>query len=145
MQYAGFWWRVLATLIDTVLLMIVAFIAGLILAFGGAAADPGSPGPNLAGNLLGLVIGWLYYTLFESSEKMATPGKFLLGLTVTDEQGQRISFGKANARYWSKILSGLILCIGYIMVAFTEKKQGLHDIIAKTLVVKKASVPTVTM
>lgn len=60
----------------------------------------------------------------------------MVGLKVTDENGARIGFGKANGRYWSKILSALILFIGFVMVAFTEKKQGLHDKIAGTLVVK---------
>ena len=53
-----------------------------------------------------------------------------------DENGERISFGRANGRYWSKILSAFILCIGFLMAGFTKKKQGLHDIIAGTLVVK---------
>ena len=55
---------------------------------------------------------------------------------VTDMQGQRISFGEATGRYFSKILSS-VLCIGYIMVAFTDKKQGLHDMIASTLVQRR--------
>jgi len=60
----------------------------------------------------------------------------MVGLKVTDENGERIGFGKANVRYWSKFLSFLILYVGFVMVAFTEKKQGLHDKIAGTLVVK---------
>lgn len=59
-----------------------------------------------------------------------------LGLIVTDANGGRISFLRALGRYFAKILSGMILLIGYIMVGFTEKKQGLHDILASTLVVK---------
>ncbi len=60
-----------------------------------------------------------------------------LGIVVTDIDGNRISFGRANARFWSKIISGMILGIGFLMAAFTEKKQGLHDMIAGTLVIKK--------
>ena len=56
------------------------------------------------------------------------------GMKVTDLQGQRLSFGLATGRHFAKILSGLILCIGFIMVGFTEKKQGLHDMIVGTLV-----------
>ena len=60
-----------------------------------------------------------------------------LGIIVTDLNGNPISFGKANGRYWGKIISTLILLIGYIMAAFTEKKQALHDMMAGTLVIKK--------
>jgi len=60
-----------------------------------------------------------------------------IGIKVTDLQGDRISYGRANARYWSKFLSTMIFLIGYIMAGFTEKKQALHDIIASCLVVLK--------
>jgi uncharacterized RDD family membrane protein YckC len=73
----------------------------------------------------------------ESSSKQATLGKMALGIIVTDLEGQRISFGKATGRHFSKIVSGIILYIGFIMVAFTEKKQGLHDMMAGCLVVVK--------
>jgi uncharacterized RDD family membrane protein YckC len=100
-----------------------------------SATEISSAGEAL-GNLVGILITWLYFTISESSPWQATLGKKLLGLKVADEAGNRIGFGKANGRYWSKILSALILCIGFIMVAFTEKKQGLHDKIAGTLVFK---------
>jgi uncharacterized RDD family membrane protein YckC len=51
--------------------------------------------------------------------------------------GEKISFGKATGRYFGKIISGMILCIGYIMAGFTEKKQALHDMMAGCLVVRK--------
>jgi uncharacterized RDD family membrane protein YckC len=60
-----------------------------------------------------------------------------LGIVVTDLEGRRISWGRANARYWSKFISALIFLIGYIMAGFTQKKQALHDMIAGTLVVVK--------
>ena len=72
----------------------------------------------------------------ESSGWQATPGKKLLSLVVTDMEGARIGFGKANVRFWSKIVSGFFM-IGYIMVAFTERSQGLHDMIAGTLVLRR--------
>lgn len=91
---------------------------------------------QVLGAITGLLENWLYFTISESSAWQATLGKKLLGLRVTDAEGNRINFGKANARYWSKLLSGLILDIGFIMIAFTKKKQGLHDKIAGTFVVK---------
>jgi uncharacterized RDD family membrane protein YckC len=78
----------------------------------------------------------------ESSPKQGTLGKMALGIVVTDMDSRRISFGRATGRYFAKILSGLILGIGFLMVAFTEKKQGLHDILAGTLVVKGSASST---
>lgn len=142
-RYAGFWYRTLALIIDTVITMVAAVILVLPLAFALGAAMAGtssetemSSAGGVLGNLLGTLITWLYFTISESSPWQATIGKKLLGIRVTDEAGNRIGFGRANGRYWSKIVSTLILCIGYIMVAFTEKKQGLHDKIAGTLVLK---------
>lgn len=79
---------------------------------------------------------WIYEAVMESSSKQATLGKMALGLKVTDEQGRRISFVRATGRYFSKIISGMILCIGYIMAGFTARKQALHDMIAGTLVTR---------
>ncbi len=73
----------------------------------------------------------------ESSPTQATLGKMALGIKVTDLAGKRVGFGKATGRYFGKIISALILLIGFIMVAFTEKKQGLHDKMAGCLVVNK--------
>lgn len=87
--------------------------------------------------LLALVLQWLYFALMESSKNQATLGKMIVGIIVTDLYGNRISFGKASGRFFGKILSGLILNIGYIIAAFTEKKQALHDMIAGCLVVNK--------
>jgi len=77
---------------------------------------------------------WLYEALMLSSPYQATLGKMIFGMQVTDLNGNRISFGRATARHFAKWLSGLILCIGYIMVGITERKQGLHDLLAGTLV-----------
>ena len=82
-------------------------------------------------------MAWIYFAAFESSPKQATPGKMALGIKVTDLNGRRIGFGKATGRYFGKILSFIILGIGFIMIAFTEKKQGLHDKMAGCLVVNK--------
>jgi uncharacterized RDD family membrane protein YckC len=73
----------------------------------------------------------------ESSSSQATIGKMLMGIKVTDMDGKRITFGRASGRFFGKVLSKLILYIGFIMAAFTEKKQGLHDILAETLVLNK--------
>ncbi len=124
--YAGFWVRVLAWIIDVIIVGVIVRIA--------FAADPGI---HIVGFGLGFFGGWLYEALLTSSSMQATLGKLVLGMRVTDLQGQRITFGRATARHFAKYLSTAILGIGYLMVAFTEKKQGLHDMIAGTLVVKR--------
>lgn len=143
-EYAGFWIRFLAYLIDTLISCAVfvpmGIVLGLILFASGA--DPNSPDSlllRLSTNGLSILAGWLYFSLCESSSWQGTVGKKVLGLKVTDLNGHRISFGKATGRHFGKILSGLILGIGFIMIAFTEQKQGLHDLMAGTLVVRDAA------
>jgi uncharacterized RDD family membrane protein YckC len=137
MEYAGFWRRFAAYLIDNIL---VGVVIGILIAILGAIADDAGV---VIGYLIAIVGSFVYFAWFESSEYQATVGKIALGIQVTDLQGNRVSFGKALGRNVAKILSALILYIGFIMAAFTEKKQGLHDMIAGTLVVKKgASVPS---
>jgi uncharacterized RDD family membrane protein YckC len=121
MAYAGFWRRFLAAFLDGILLGIV----GGILT---------SQMDQTASGSISTILGWLYYAGMESSSRQATLGKSLLGMYVTDLRGQRISFLRATARYFAKFLSALILMIGYIMAAFTERKQALHDKLADTLV-----------
>jgi uncharacterized RDD family membrane protein YckC len=138
--YAGFWMRFLAYLIDTFLLSAVFFPLGLVLGLAIGASDgvENSPLLGVAGSLsrvVSIAAGWLYFSLLESSSWQGSVGKKLLGLRVTDMNGQRISFGKATGRYFGKILSGMICLIGFIMAAFTEKQQALHDMLAGTLVV----------
>ncbi|MCR9179262.1 MAG: RDD family protein [Erythrobacteraceae bacterium] len=137
MNYAGFWIRVVAYIIDLLPLIVIGI--ALALLFGDPLVDT-DPSPTFgASDLLGLVIGIAYFVGFESSSWQATPGKRALGLIVTDAEGRRISPARALGRYFGKILSGLILLIGYIMIAFTERKQGLHDFLAGTLVIKGQS------
>ncbi len=149
--YAGFWKRFAAFLIDAIILSIVEFIIILpgLAAFGigvagsflsdepadGAMLLVAAIGAYFLAILLSFIAGWLYYALFESSARGATPGKMALGIRVTDLSGTRISFGRATGRYFGKMLSSLILMIGYLMAAFTDRKQALHDILAGCLVV----------
>lgn len=84
----------------------------------------------------GIVFGILYFGLLTASKWQGTVGKKLLGLQVVDMDGNRIGFGRSVARYFAYIPSGLIFYIGYIMVGLTEKKQGLHDMMVQTYVLK---------
>lgn len=130
-QYAGFWKRFVAAIIDGIILTIGGWLIGSLI-----GVLFGWFGIPLA-YLVGFVGGWLYYALMESSEKQATLGKQALGIIVTDIDGNRISFGRATGRDFAKFISSLTLLIGYIMAGFTEKKQALHDIIANCLVINR--------
>ena len=145
-NYATFWQRVAAYLIDWLLMMAVFCPIGIAMGAMGALAEQGggdaarvaSTGVQLIVNLVSIVAGWLYYALLESSSWQGTVGKKVLGIRVVDLNGNRISFGKATGRYFAKMISSLICGIGFIMAAFTERKQGLHDMIAGTLVLQGA-------
>ena len=141
---AGFWIRVGAYIIDYIIL----FIPGQVLQFGLEAAfrgvGPTAPNQNAFvfsvmgfGIAASVSINWLYFALMESSSKQATLGKMACGLKVTDMRGERITFGRATGRYFGKILSGVICYIGFIMVGFDERNQGLHDQMARTLVIRR--------
>ena len=122
--YGDFWDRFLASLLDGVILTVCNI--PILLMF-----------PEGAGNILSLILGWLYYALQESGSLQATVGKKAMGLKVVDMNGQRISFGKATGRHFGKIISTIILLIGYLMMIWDDKKQTLHDKMANTLVVKR--------
>ncbi len=134
--YAGFLVRFVAAFLDGLISFILTFL--LLLTWSTfATLNLEDPETSLKLNLTALVMGWLYYAGMESSKYQATFGKQIMGVFVTDERGERASFAKATGRYFSKIISSVILMIGYIMAAFTSKKQALHDIIAGTLVFKR--------
>ncbi len=152
-DYAGFWKRVAAYILDAIILYIPSLLIQKMM--GGDAAEaamkqaqaaaPGDPhvmmlaltqfySAMFPAVLIISVITWLYFAFCESSAWQATIGKLALGIRVTDTQGARISMPRALGRYPAKYLSAFILCIGFLMVAWTQRKQGLHDLIASTLV-----------
>lgn len=139
MTYAGFWKRFAAMLIDWIIIMMAVSLIGFV--FGLTMFVGGMHNPHVAevpGNMLGLALMWLYYSVMESSPLQGTLGKMALGIKVTDLQGERVGFGKATGRFFGKIISCIILFIGFLMAAFTEKKQALHDMMAGCLVVNKS-------
>jgi uncharacterized RDD family membrane protein YckC len=83
-----------------------------------------------------LAISWGYFAGLESSPLQGTAGKLMMGCMVIDTSGQRVSFARATGRWLGKIPSGLLLCIGYIMIIFQREHRGLHDFIAGTRVVQ---------
>jgi uncharacterized RDD family membrane protein YckC/Tfp pilus assembly major pilin PilA len=122
--YAGFWRRAAASIVDCLILIIPAFIIDAV--FGNARA---------LAFMLSIAVGCAYYAGFHSSARQATPGKMAFGVKVSDLSGARIGVVRGISRYFATWLSALILGIGYLMAAFTQKKRALHDMIAGTLVV----------
>ena len=135
-SYSGFWRRVGATLIDTIPLAIMSWIIGTATETPSMFWWDVEDVSDLRGFVFGAIIGWLYFALQESSRTQATLGKLVVGLYVTDEDGRRINFARATGRHFGKYVSGVLLAIGFLMAGFTARKQGLHDMLAKTLVLK---------
>lgn len=137
--YAGFWKRYAAYFIDYILLTVVTLPLSMIINVMGASS--GNEGVQVALTLvvmlLSLVISIGYYAGFHASRGGATLGKMAVGIKVVRGNGERISFLRAFCRYLATIVSSLILMIGFIMAAFTERKQALHDMMCDTLVVDK--------
>jgi uncharacterized RDD family membrane protein YckC len=144
--YGGFWIRVVASILDSIILSAVYVPVGLIFLVPSIRVvhdhdwEQGPP-VELMGTIFMLVAlflasTWLYEALLTSSSWQGTIGKHMLSLKVTDLEGRRISFARATGRFFGKFLSRMIMHIGFIMVAFTERKQGLHDLLAGTLVKK---------
>lgn len=139
--YVGFWWRFLALIIDSIILMIA--FAGIGLAIGVSMftpeVDPTTGMPQISGLAMLVQFGGpiLYYGVMQASPMQATVGKMAIGAIVTDAAGNRLGYGRSFGRELAKIPSMMVLMIGYLMVAFTGRKQGLHDIMAGTLVMKK--------
>ena len=142
--YAGFWKRLVAYVLDWIVLYVVFTLAALVLGpmFGPALDHDSMTSREIMRSrpwifFVVVSIPWLYYTLMESSVKQATLGKMALGIKVVDLSGKRISFLRATGRFVGRIVSSMIFCIGYVMAAFTSRKQALHDMMAGCLVVNK--------
>ncbi len=161
--YAGFWWRVLAWFLDTVILGLADALIGLATGLrqvgtrfdpsGGDAATAAAFTPAMAQgthfampghlhlqggglSLVSLVLAIGYFVLLESSRWQATLGKRVCRLRVSDLDGRRIGIGRALGRYLGKFVSALLLGIGFLMVGWTRRSQGLHDLMADTLVMR---------
>jgi uncharacterized RDD family membrane protein YckC len=143
-NYAGFWLRAAAYLLDTifislVLAMAASFHPSAFIIF----PDPSATSPLALPQMTRLAIGlaipivWFYYAFFESSSWQATPGKRILRLYVTDMNGRPITFARATMRHFAKVISGLTFLVGYFLAGFTEKKQALHDLLASCLVLRR--------
>jgi predicted Zn finger-like uncharacterized protein len=134
---AGFWMRVVATFIDAFIVFALEFLLGSLLAFIGVVSNSGDVGDMaILVQLFGFAISFTYYVFF-TGYCGQTPGKMVLRIKVIRCDGSSLSYGRAAFREIpAKFLSGIIFGIGYLMVAFDEQKQGLHDRMADTYVIK---------
>jgi uncharacterized RDD family membrane protein YckC/Tfp pilus assembly major pilin PilA len=127
--YAGFWRRAAAAILDGLVLAIPNVIIDLVMPDG------------VVQLLVSIIVNCAYYAGFHSSSSQATPGKKAFGIKVTDREGGRINLGRAIGRYIATLLSIIILGIGVLLAAFTQKRQALHDMICNTLVVNRSAQP----
>lgn len=128
-KYAGFWIRVGAYLLDILILLIPTILLQ------SAITSSATFNTQLIEQLANTLMWVVYYGALESSSAQATLGKRAVGIKVVDLNGERLTFGRAAGRYLAMYISAILLLMGFIMVAFDKKKQGLHDKLANCLVV----------
>lgn len=138
--YGGFWIRFAAWLIDVIILSVVRFmlwlpIVGRIFAAPQEGFSLALVGLQMILNVIDFAIRIGYETFFVGKYG-ATPGKMACGLKIVMPDGGKVTYARALARFFAKIISYLTLFIGFIMAAFDEEKRGLHDRICDTRVVK---------
>jgi uncharacterized RDD family membrane protein YckC len=150
-RYAGFWIRFVAVIIDGIILLVVGGIVQVVVlgSFTGSlpTVDAGTPPEEMAATFMGAlglayllntVIGCTYEAVF-ISQMSAMPGKMALGLKVLRPDGTKVSLARAIGRYFAKLLSAMIMMIGYIIAGFDSQKRALHDMICDTRVIKSSA------
>ena len=137
--FKGFWIRVVASFIDGIILLILIILLASIslVIFGAALGEGAGVGMFLLVLILASIATIFYKPIMEASEYQGTVGKYALGMKVVDQNGQRISMTSSFLRTILYIIGAqaFLLCLGIVMIGFTEYKQGLHDILANTYVV----------
>ncbi|MFM8579104.1 MAG: RDD family protein [Planctomycetaceae bacterium] len=145
-QFAEYLPRVGAAILDGIFVGLMGCVPGIAIGFAVALAAAGSDeqtieamsiGAQTCSNLLGWMISAVYYVTLETTQKQATWGKQIVGIKVTDLNGNRLTAGRAIGRWFAKIITGCTCGIGLLMPLFTEKKQTLHDMIAGCLALNK--------
>ena len=143
LYYAGWEKRIVASFIDGAIFTAIEIVGVILIALGlanggDASADPDSAGVvYLVFSVVFFAVYFAYFSIMESSPHQATLGKRALDIVVTDIDGKRVSFARAAGRNLGKIVSAIIYYVGFIMIAFTKKKQALHDMMANCVAVKK--------
>jgi uncharacterized RDD family membrane protein YckC len=137
LRYAGFWIRVLANIIDTIVLQIIQYMIFIPLGIMTSASrtDDLLTAAFAVSIAASFVLNLAYFIVFWN-QWGATPGKMALGLKIVRADGGRISLGQCIGRYFAELLSALILCIGFMMAGWDDEKRTLHDRICETRVIK---------
>ena len=137
LDYAGFWIRFAANLIDNIILLMI-IVPVLWWAYGDAILAGQSDAP--ISGFVSFVAQYVFpavATILFGYTKQATPGKMLLSLRLVDAStGGKMSVGQAIGRYFAYIPSFLVLCLGVFWIGWDSRKQGWHDKLAGTLVVR---------
>ena len=131
-KYAGFWNRFLAGVIDTIVLTVISLLIYAILFF---TINNTETIPIIEEGI-SPIISFFYFILFQSSSKQGTPGMIVMKIKIYDEQFNRVSVWRLILRYLTTIWSALFLLIGFFMIGWTKRKQGFHDIVARTIHLK---------
>lgn len=143
--YAGFWRRWAAFQLDLQILygIMVPLFFLVVYLFAGDTGDWSAAGPGdiTFFGFLSLLVVWVYFAAFESSEYQATLGKMAIGIKVTNEDGEQMGFWRATGRHFGKLLSYILLLVGFLMAGFTERKQALHDQMTDCLVINDIDHP----
>ena len=135
--YGGFWIRFAANAVDFVVLLIPTLLVSFLYRSTTPANNEVEElGLKLGDMGLNILIWWVYTAVLLSSSWQATVGKKVCGLRVVGYDGKRVSFGRATGRYFATFLWALTLGVGVFMIAWTRRKQRIHDFVANTLVVK---------
>jgi len=153
--YAGLGRRLVAFVVDFVLILLFDLVAAFVLGLTRGVQNlyfyavqhvpvssltPEGTSIALFGSIIAsygvllIIIPWFYFAGFESSRSQATPGKLLMRIVVTDLEGNKPSFARVTLRHFAKIISALVLFLGFLMIGLTRNRQGLHDRIAGCLV-----------
>lgn len=134
--YGGFWIRVGAAAVDTATLLLpTLLISFLYRSSVRPATELEATMVDLVDTSLSILVWWAYSAVLVSSHWQGTVGKKVCGLKVVDYEGSRITFARASARYLAGLMSAITF-LGILMIAWTQRRQGLHDFIASTLVVR---------
>lgn len=136
-KYAGFWVRLAAYIIDIVIILIALLVLQFLFAALMPTAGTSALTAKYSVDLIAAAISTLYFIIL-TNKYQATVGKMVMRIKVVSETEKKASLAQIVWRELvGKFISYTILYIGYIMAAFTKKKQALHDKIAKTVVVYK--------
>jgi uncharacterized RDD family membrane protein YckC len=134
-KYAGFWIRVVAWLIDYIIMLILALLVASVLVTIFNTEFTSESDYDLFVQFTSIVSSWLYFSVLESSSLQASLGKKAVGIKVVDKSMGKITYGQATSRFFGKMLSTITLFIGFIMIAFNKEKQGLHDALAGSYII----------